>query len=127
MNKTDVETIGSGTDNVLVGLAVLVALAGVVGFSFFSDYALVARLGILLGGLAVGAGIAWFTVPGKRFLAFGQEAWDETRKVTWPTRDETVKTTGVVFLFVALMALFLFIVDHGIEYGLYDLLLGWKR
>ena len=38
-----------------------------------------------------------------------------------------VKTTGVVFLFVALMAVFLFAVDHAIEYGLYDLLLGWKR
>jgi preprotein translocase subunit SecE len=127
MNKTDVETIGSSTDNILVGLAVLIALAGLVGFSFFSDYALVARLGILIGGLAVGAGIAWFTVPGKRFLAFAQDAWEETRKVTWPTGKETVQTTGVVFVFVTLMAIFLFAVDHAIEYGLYDLLLGWKR
>jgi len=127
MNKTDVETIGSSTDNVLVGVAVLVALAGIIGFSFFSNLAMLARVGILLGGIVGGAGIAWFTVPGRRFLAFAQDAWEETRKVTWPTRDETIKTTGVVFLFVALMAVFLFFVDHAIEYGLYDLLLGWKR
>jgi preprotein translocase subunit SecE len=127
MNKTDVETIGSATDNILVGLAVVVALAGLVGFSFFSDYALVARLGILLGGLVLGAGIAWFSVPGKRFLAFAQDAWEETKKVTWPTGKETVQTTGVVFVFVTVMAIFLFLVDHAIEYGLYDLLLGWKR
>jgi preprotein translocase subunit SecE len=127
MNKTDVETIGSSTDNILVGVAVLVALAGVIGFSFFSDLALLARTGILIGGLVAGGAIAWFTVPGRRFLAFAQDAWEETRKVTWPTREETVKTTGVVFLFVALMAVFLFAVDHAIEYGLYDLLLGWKR
>jgi preprotein translocase subunit SecE len=127
MNKTDVETIGSGTDNVLVGLAVLVALAGLIGFSFFSEYAILARLGILAGGLVLGAGIAWFTVPGKRFLAFAQDAWEETKKVTWPTGKETVQTTGVVFLFVTVMAIFLFAVDHAIEYGLYDLLLGWKR
>jgi len=127
MNKTDVETIGSSTDNILVGVAALVALAGVIGFSFFSDFALLARTGILIGGLVAGGAIAWFTVPGRRFLAFAQDAWEETRKVTWPTREETVKTTGVVFLFVALMAVFLFAVDHAIEYGLYDLLLGWKR
>jgi preprotein translocase subunit SecE len=127
MNKTDVETIGSSTDNILVGLAVLVALAGLVGFSFFSELALVARLGILVGGLVVGAGIAWFSVPGKRFLAFAQDAWEETKKVTWPTGKETVQTTGVVFAFVTIMAIFLFLVDHAIEFGLYDLLLGWKR
>ncbi len=127
MNKTDVETIGSGTDNLLVGVAALVVLAGGIGFTFFSEYPLLARLGILIGGLVVGGAIAWFTVPGKRFLAFGQDAWEETRKVTWPTRDETVKTTGAVFAFVAVMALFLFVVDWLVEKGLYDLLLGWKR
>jgi preprotein translocase subunit SecE len=127
MNKTEVETIGSSTDNILVGLAVLVALAGLVGFSFFADYAILARLGILAGGVVLGAIIAWFTVPGKRFLAFAQDAWEETKKVTWPTGKETVQTTGVVFLFVTVMAIFLFAVDHAIEFGLYDLLLGWKR
>ena len=127
MNKTEVETIGSSTDNVLVGVAVVVALAGLVGFSFFSDLPLVARLGILLGGLVLGAGIAWFSVPGKRFLAFAHDAWEETKRVTWPTGKETVQTTGVVFVFVTVMAIFLFAVDHAIEYGLYDLLLGWKQ
>jgi preprotein translocase subunit SecE len=32
----------------------------------------------------------------------------------------------VVFAFVAVMALFLFLVDKTIEWGLYDLVLGWK-
>jgi len=122
-----VETIGSGTDNFLVGLASLVALAGIVGFSFWSELPLLARFGILLGGLAAGAAIAWFSTPGKRFLAFAVEAYEETKKVTWPTAKESVQTTGVVFLFVAIMAVFLFLVDKSIEYGLYDLVLGWKR
>jgi preprotein translocase subunit SecE len=127
MNKTDVQTIGRSTDNILVGLASLVALAGVIGFSFWSELPLVARFGMLLGGLALGAGIAWFSAPGKRFIAFAQEAYEEARKVTWPTSKETVQTTGVVFLFVAIMAIFLFLVDKSIEWGLYDLVLGWKR
>jgi preprotein translocase subunit SecE len=127
MNKPDVQTIGSGTDNLLVGVALLVALAGVVGFSFWSELPMLARVGILLGGLVLGVGIAWFTNPGRRFIAFSQESFDEAKRVTWPSGKETLQTTWVVFGFVAIMSIVLFLVDRTIEWGLYDLVLGWKR
>jgi preprotein translocase subunit SecE len=127
MNKTDVQTIGSGTDNLLVVVAILVALAGVIGFSFWSELPMLARVGILLGGIVVGLGIAWFTNPGKRFIAFAQESFDEAKRVTWPSGKETLQTTWVVFGFVAIMSIVLFLVDRTIEWGLYDLVLGWKR
>ncbi len=38
-------------------------------------------------------------------------AWAEAGRVSWPSRKETLQTTGIVFVFVALMALFLFAVD----------------
>jgi len=84
------------------------------------------RVGILLGGIALGIVIAWFSPPGKRFLGFARESYDETRRVVWPSRKETVNMTGIVFALVVVMALFLFIVDKLLEWGLYDLLLGWK-
>jgi len=127
MNKPEVQTLGSRTDTLLVSLAVLIALAGVIGFTFWSGLALAARLGMLAGGVLVGAGVAWFSEPGKRFIAFTREAWDETRRVVWPDRKETLKATGVVFVFVSAMALLLFLIDKGIEFGLYDVILGWKR
>jgi preprotein translocase subunit SecE len=34
--------------------------------------------------------------------------------VVWPTRKETLQTTGVVFAFMVLMALFLWVVDTGL-------------
>ena len=64
--------------------------------------------------------------PGKRFIGFAREAYEEAKRVTWPTRDETLKTTLVVFGFVGAMALFLFLVDKGVEKLLYDWVLGWK-
>jgi preprotein translocase subunit SecE len=36
--------------------------------------------------------------------------------VSWPTRKETVQTTGVVFAFVVVMALFLFAVDTSLAW-----------
>ncbi len=126
MNKTDVQTVGGGLDGLLVGVALAIALTGVVGFSFWPELPMLARVGILLGGLAIGVGIAWITQPGKRFIAFAVDAYEEAKRVTWPSGKETVQTTWVVFAFVAVMSVVLFGVDKFIEWGLYDLVLGWK-
>jgi preprotein translocase subunit SecE len=126
MNKTDVETVSSRTDKFLVGAALLLVLVGVVGFSFLADRPMVLRVALLLGGVVLGLVVAWFSEPGKRFIGFAREGYEEAKRVTWPTRDETLKTTGVVFLFVGVMAVFLFLVDKVVEKGLYDWVLGWK-
>jgi preprotein translocase subunit SecE len=126
MNTQNVETVSSKADLALVVLAVAAVLAGVLGFSFLSEQPLIARVGILLGGLVLGLVIAWFSQTGKRFLGFSRESYDETRRVAWPSRKETINTTGIVFAFVVIMALLLFVVDKSLEWALYDLLLSWK-
>jgi preprotein translocase subunit SecE len=126
MTTQNIETPGSKTANALVALAIAAVLAGVFGFSFLTDQPMLTRVGILLGGIALGVVIAWFSPQGRQFLAFARESYDETRRVVWPTRKETVNMTGIVFALVVVMALFLFIVDKLLEWGLYDLLLGWK-
>jgi preprotein translocase subunit SecE len=126
MNTQNVETVNSKADLALVTLATLIVLAGVLGFSFLSDQPMLARIGILLGGIVLGLAIAWFSLPGKRFIGFARESYEEARRVTWPARKETVNTTGIVFAFVVVMAIFLFIVDKSLEWALYDLLLRWK-
>jgi preprotein translocase subunit SecE len=126
MNKTEVQTVSSRSDKLLVALASLLVLVGVVGFSFWSDRPMLVRVGVLLGGVVLGLVVAWFSEPGKRFITFAHEAYEEAKRVTWPTREETLKTTGVVFLFVGVMAVFLFMVDKVVEKTLYDWVLGWK-
>lgn len=126
MATQNVETVGNKLDYVLVTAAVAAVLAGVLGFTFLSEQPPLVRVGILIGGLLAGLGLSWFSLPGKQFLAFSRESYDETRMVVWPSRKETIQTTGIVFAFVVIMALFLFIVDKSIEWVLYDLLLRWK-
>ena len=92
-------------------LAVALVIAGLWGYYYFSDAAQVLRVLMVLGGLLGAAGVAWFTAPGKELFAFGQEAWLEAGKVSWPTRKETIQTTLVVFAFVVVMALVLFAID----------------
>lgn len=123
MNNQNVDTAASKTDLVLVTLAVICAVAGVIAFSLLTDQVLGVRLGALAAGLAAAVVLAWFSPTGKRFLNYGRQSWEELRRVVWPTRKETLNTTGLVMAFVFVIAFFLFICDKLIEWGLYDVLL----
>ena len=54
---------------------------------------------------------------------FLQEVRSETAKVTWPSRRETMITTIMVFVMVALSSIFFFAADQVIRY-LITLILG---
>lgn len=47
----------------------------------------------------------------QNFIEFLISAKRELRKVTWPTRDETFKSTGVLLVFVIISAVYLALVD----------------
>jgi len=97
-------------------LAAALVVAGLWGYYYFSDAAQVLRVLMVLGGLLAAAGVAWLSEPGKQLFAFGQEAWAEAAKVSWPTRKETLQTTLIVFAFVVVMAIFLFAVDSSLAW-----------
>jgi preprotein translocase subunit SecE len=98
-------------DKIKFFVAFLLAAAGIAGFYYLHDSAAVLRLASVLVGLLLAIGVAWTSEPGKRFIAFGRESVAEAKRVVWPTRKETVQTTGVVILFAIVMALFLWAVD----------------
>ena len=113
-------------DKLKFALALLLVVAGVVGFYLLSEQAMVLRVLAVLTGVAAGAAVAWFSEPGRQFALFAQETIVETKKVVWPTRKETVQTTGLVFAFMVVMAVFLWVTDKTLEWVFYDLILGWK-
>ncbi|MCL4469595.1 MAG: preprotein translocase subunit SecE [Sulfuricella sp.] len=111
------------TDKIKLGFAILLVVAGIVGFYMLSEHALVLRVLTVMAGVGLATSVAWFTAPGRRFFTFGKEAWSETKKVVWPTRKETLQTTGVVFLMVVVIAIFLWVVDASLMWAV-KLLMG---
>jgi preprotein translocase subunit SecE len=103
-------------DKIKITAAVLCIVLGLWAYYWFADTALVLRVLMVLGGLVAAGFVAWTSAPGKEFLVFAQESWQESGRVSWPTRKETVQTTGIVFAFVVVMALFLFAVDSTIAW-----------
>ena len=51
-------------------------------------------------------------------LQFIQQVRAEVAKITWPTRRETGLTTVMVMIMATLFAMFFFLVDLGIRFGL---------
>ena len=72
---------------------------------------------ILLFGLVVAAYFFIKSAQGERFLYFLKETKIELRKVVWPSREETMKTTGMVMIAVIVVAIFLWIVDAFFTWG----------
>ena len=97
-----------------MGFALLLLIAGIAGFYYLRESAMVLRVISVLSGVVLAAVVVWFTSQGKQFFAFARESSDETRKVVWPSRKETLQTTGIVFAFVLVMAVFLWMVDAGL-------------
>jgi len=98
-------------DKIKLLVAFLLVVAGIAGFYSLHDSAAVLRLASVLVGLLLAVGVAWTSAPGKRFFAFGRDSVAEAKRVVWPTRKETLQTTGVVVAFAIVMALFLWAVD----------------
>ncbi|MCM8596384.1 preprotein translocase subunit SecE [Accumulibacter sp.] len=114
-------------DKLKFALAVLLLAAGVAGFYLLGEQAMILRVLAVLAGVGLAVLVAWQTEQGRLFFAFARESTTEARKVVWPSRKETMQTTGLVFAFVVVMALFLWLTDKSLEWLLYDLVLGWKR
>ena len=114
-------------DRIKIALAVLLVIAGIAGFYYLSERAMIVRVASVLLGFAAAAGVFATSQPGKEFYEFSQESIAETKKVVWPTRKETMQTTAAVFAFVVVMAVFLWLSDKTLEWVLYDLVLGWKK
>ncbi|TCT00467.1 preprotein translocase subunit SecE [Aquabacter spiritensis] len=55
-------------------------------------------------------------------VEFFQQVRNETAKVTWPTRRETLITTAMVFVMVLIASLFFLVSDQIIQFGVSQIL-----
>ena len=105
-------TVGAAAkDSALLAVSAAVLLAGIVAFYWYDELALPFRIMMVLAGLAAAGGLLWFSWYGREFWQFALAARVELRKVVWPEREETIKTTYVVFIFAIVMGLFFWGLD----------------
>jgi len=99
------------TDLIKLLSAAFIVLIALVGFYFFADQLLLVRVIGLLIAVGAASAIALTTEMGNDFWNFVKESRMELRKVVWPTRDETLKTSLAVIVMVIVMGIFLWLLD----------------
>ena len=98
-------------DKVKLGLAILLVIAGIVAYYLLSNQPAWLRWVAMAAGLVLAGLVTNFTFYGAEFRRFVASARIELRKVVWPTRQETLQTTAVVFGFVVIAGVFFWVLD----------------
>jgi preprotein translocase subunit SecE len=92
-------------------LSTTLLLAGVLAFQYLPQYGLLIRAFIVLFSMLAALGLAVTTPQGKQLLLFINGAKAETKKVVWPTKQETIQSTIVVMIAVVVFSVFMWLVD----------------
>jgi preprotein translocase subunit SecE len=108
-DETKIPDTASSADVAKLVVAILFVVAGIAGYYLLDNLWL--RWGSVVAGLILGALVVGFSGYGRRLWAFSESARVELRKVVWPTRDETTKTTIAVVIFVTVAGLFFWVLD----------------
>jgi len=122
--NTNVEPESPVMDIIKKIFSALIVIAAVSAFYYFSvDHDSIKEIRLLfrvLGLVAVIVAVVALmstTNTGKFVLSFIIESKQEVRKVIWPTRDETMRTTLLVFAMVFIVGLLLWVLDMFLFWG----------
>ena len=103
----------------------MILAAAIVGNYVYSEQALFIRIVAVVVAIVIAGLVALQTEKGKSLIDFARESRIEVRKVVWPTRQETIQTTLIIFAVVAVVGLFLFLLDGALIW-LVDFITGVK-
>jgi preprotein translocase subunit SecE len=102
----------TGADTAQLVAAIFLVLGGIVAYYLLKSRPEAwASWAAMFGGLVLGLVLFGFSRYGRNFWQFVLESRVELRKVSWPTRQETLTTTMVVLVFVAIASLFFWVLD----------------
>jgi len=115
VESKNIEGNDNGTPLLLMSLLLL--LAGIVAFYYFSEIRLFYRVLGLFVILGLSGYIVYQTNFGKTVYTYVLESKIELKKVVWPTKQETTQTAIGVIVIVVII---------GILLWLLDMLLAWS-
>ena len=108
----DIKAQDAGTaDKLKLAAAIVIVMGGVAAYYVLANQAVWIRWLPVVGSLLLAAVVVAFSRYGSEFRRFLDLARIELRKIVWPTRQETLQTTLVVFGFVIVAGIFFWVLD----------------
>ena len=113
-----IDNIKSGSDQWKTILAIAIVIAALALYYVNPlNFNTLTKVLITLLWFVIAGAVFIKSTQGDRFLHFLRETRIELRKVVWPTREETAKTTGIIMIAVVVLAIFLWIIDAFFTWG----------
>lgn len=91
--------------------AVAFIVIAVIYVAAYAELSAAARFGVSAVGVAAAGALVFFSQAGRDFSVFVRDSGVELRKVVWPTKQETMQLTGVVFVFLLVVTMYLWVID----------------
>ena len=108
---------GNPLDTAKLFASLMLVAGGIAGFYYFSEASTLMRVLGLLAVVGVAFAVFVQSELGRTTVRFLGESRTEVRKVVWPTRTETIQTTAMVMVMVVLVAIFLWLLDMLLLWG----------
>lgn len=99
------------SDKILMAVSVSILLGAIYGYYYFADSSQLFRVLGVVGAFVIALLVVAQTAVGRVAISFMIDARMETRKVVWPTKQETTQVTIVVILLVIFVGLILLALD----------------
>lgn len=109
----------SSADRLKWFVVFLLIIGGVVADYYGANVVKIATALRIIGWIvlaAIAVFVACQTHRGRLALSFIRESRIEMRKVVWPSRQETVQTTGMIMVMVLIVGGVLWLIDSGLIY-----------
>jgi preprotein translocase subunit SecE len=107
----------SASDNMKLGIAVLLVIAGVAGYYVLAAQPIWLRWLVVAAGIVLGAVVIALSRYGAVLWQFMADSRVELRKIVWPGRQETGMTTLVVFVFLIVAGVFFWLLDFALAWA----------
>ena len=91
MATQNVQDVTSAGDRLKLALAIAIAAAGMVAYYMMAQQPMVLRVLALVGGLVLGGVVAWFSEPGRRFLAVSPLRFRISSPISAPSHTRVSK------------------------------------
>ena len=109
VESKNIEGNDNGTPLLLMSLLLL--LAGIVAFYYFSEIRLFYRVLGLFVVIGLSGFIVYQTNFGKTIYTYIADSKIELKKVTWPTKQENTQTAHGVIVIVVIIGILLWLLD----------------
>ena len=97
--------------------SIALLIATLVAYYLLTDLDLALRVLIVVAGTAASVASIWTTAFGANTRKHLHDTQREVRQVVWPTREQAIRMTLIVFVAVFLVGLFLWLVDMFFLWG----------